>query len=225
MKTLLFTLLLCFSVAMHAQKDVTKFLGIPVDGSKAEMMQKLEEKGFSKLTDKQLNNMLEGEFNGHDVYVSIVTNNNKVWRIGLMDKNLVGERDIQIRFNRLCEQFKNNSNYITFQADPIPDDEDISYETTVNNKRYEAIFYQTTIMDSTAIVQQIQSFIKNKYTQEQIDNPTEEIKQEVFKEATLYTIEIAKNKPVWFMVSNSYGKYYISMFYDNEYNHANGEDL
>jgi len=22
-----------------------------------------------------------------------------------------------------------------------------------------------------------------------------------------------------------YGKYYIMMFYDNEYNHANGEDL
>lgn len=224
MKILLFTLLLCFSGVMHAQKDVTKFLGIPVDGSKKEMIQKLKEKGYSRLENQQFDNMLEGEFNGQDVYISVVTNNNKVWRIGLMDKNWVGEKDIQIRFNRLCEQFKNNSNYITFQANPIPDDEDISYETTVNNKRYEAIFYQATI-DSTAIAQKVQSFIKNKYTQEQIDNPTEEMKKDVFEEVALYTFNVAKNKPVWFMISNSYGKYYISMFYDNEYNHANGEDL
>lgn len=32
-------------------------------------------------------------------------------------------------------------------------------------------------------------------------------------------------KPVWFMISEHYGKYYITMFYDNEYNRANGEDL
>ena len=31
---------------MLAQKDVTKFLGIPVDGTKAEMKKKLQEKGF-----------------------------------------------------------------------------------------------------------------------------------------------------------------------------------
>ena len=32
-------------------------------------------------------------------------------------------------------------------------------------------------------------------------------------------------KPVWFMISENYGQYYITMFYDNEYNRANGEDL
>lgn len=32
-------------------------------------------------------------------------------------------------------------------------------------------------------------------------------------------------RPVWFMISEFYGKYYIIMYYDNEYNHANGEDL
>ena len=32
-------------------------------------------------------------------------------------------------------------------------------------------------------------------------------------------------KPVWFRICESYGEYYITMFYDNEYNHANGEDL
>ncbi len=33
-------------------------------------------------------------------------------------------------------------------------------------------------------------------------------------------------KPVWFRIcEESLGKYYITMYYDNEYNHANGEDL
>ncbi len=36
---------------------------------------------------------------------------------------------------------------------------------------------------------------------------------------------ILNNRMVWFIISESYGKYYISMYYDNGYNKANGEDL
>ena len=32
-------------------------------------------------------------------------------------------------------------------------------------------------------------------------------------------------KPVWFRICESYGEYYITMFYDNEYNHANSNFL
>ena len=33
-------------------------------------------------------------------------------------------------------------------------------------------------------------------------------------------------KSVWFMIDKKdYGKYHIKMFYDNEYNRSNGEDL
>lgn len=38
-------------------------------------------------------------------------------------------------------------------------------------------------------------------------------------------MEMMFMKPVWFRICESYGEYYITMFYDNEYNHANGEDL
>lgn len=44
-------------------------------------------------------------------------------------------------------------------------------------------------------------------------------------ELTKQLMDISLKKPVWFMISNAFGKYYISMFYDNEYNRANGEDL
>lgn len=63
---------LCFA----QKKDVTKFLGIPVDGTKTEMIQKLKAKGF---TYNQRLDCLEGEFNGREVKIFVVTNNNKVY--------------------------------------------------------------------------------------------------------------------------------------------------
>ena len=39
-------MLLTISTILYAQKDVTQFLGIPVDGSKSEMIQKLKAKGY-----------------------------------------------------------------------------------------------------------------------------------------------------------------------------------
>lgn len=65
-KILSVLLLLLLSISIYAQQNVTKFLGIPVDGSKAAMIQKLKEKGFTYNT---LTGDLEGTFNGEKVYV------------------------------------------------------------------------------------------------------------------------------------------------------------
>lgn len=73
------TFLLLLSVAAWAQKDVTRFLGIPVDGTKSEMIRKLKEKGFR--SSSYDSDILEGEFNGRDVSIHVATNNNKVYRI------------------------------------------------------------------------------------------------------------------------------------------------
>lgn len=134
-------MLLAMSVALHAQNDVTKFLGIPVDGTKQEVMQKLREKGFTKSPIGD--DYLAGEFNGYNVLVSPVTNNNKVYRIAVLDNTLVGERDIKIRFNNLYQQFSNNSKYMpSLMNKMLDEDENISYEITVHDKRYQASFYQ-----------------------------------------------------------------------------------
>ncbi len=132
------TMSLMLSIIAYAQQEVTRFLGIPVDGSKAEMVRKLKEKGFrNDLT----TDALVGEFNGATVNVFVVTNNNKVCRIMVADAHVVDERSIQIRFNLLCQQFASSPRYISLQDYTIPEDEDISREMTVHKKRYEAIFY------------------------------------------------------------------------------------
>ena len=188
-KILLFLILSFISIFGMAQTDVTKFLGIPVDGSKSEMIRKLNAKGFKQSpVDKDV---LTGKFNGMDVNVHIATNNDKVCRIMVCDVNTMNETDIRIRFNVLCEQFKNNSKYRSFsEEDPkIKENEDILHEMLINKKRYEADFYQ--IPDTT------------------VANNAE-----------------ATKKLVWFMISSDhYGEYYITIFYDNEYNRAQGEDL
>ena len=212
-KLLSITMLLISSLFIYAQQDVTKFLGIPVDGSKSEMIQKLKAKGYtSSPLDKDV---LVGEFNGADVNIHVVTNNNKVYRIMICDVNNIDER-----FNRLCEQFVNNSKYSSLPLEEymIPDDEDISYEITVHKKRYEAVFYQKT--DETFMAKQIEAAFP-QYTKEQLANPSEELRAEIVNFVTQY---ISK-KAVWFMINERLGKYCITMYYDNEYNNANGEDL
>lgn len=193
-KLLSFFVLLAFAVTMYGQREVTRFLGIPVDGYKRDMIQKLKEKGF---TYNSTHDCLEGEFNGSKVNVFVATNNNKVWRIMLADANSMEETDIKIRFNTLYWQFYNNKKYVPFIFnETLSDDENISYEMTVNKKRYEAGFYQlNTKADATT--------------------ETGEVADSDYL-----------NRCVWFMISEErYGKYYICMYYDNKYNKANGEDL
>ena len=187
-----FFMLLTFVVVMYGQREVTKFLGIPVDGYKQDMIRKLKEKGF---TYDSAHDCFNGEFNGSRVNVYVVTNNNKVWRIALVDANMTDETNIKIRYNILYQQFCNNKKYVSSSFNQqLSDSENVSYEMTVNKKRYEAAFYQQNLATGT---------------RETTDNDV----LDYFK------------RTVWFTIKEFYGEYYISMFYDNEYNKANGEDL
>lgn len=228
-KALSLMLLLLLAASVFAEKDVTRFLGIPVDGSKAEMLQKIKAKGFhSSSVDKDI---LEGEFNGYNVNIHVVTNGNRVYRVMVCDATPVDERSIQIRFNRLCEQFENNPKYINLGNDRIPDDEDIQYEILVNKKRYEAAYFQLpdTATYNETVMEKCLPKLLEKYSPEQFQNPTEDMINDLIKASKEIAEDVVKDisakKLVWFTISNHLGKYYITMFYDNEYNHANGEDL
>ena len=216
------------AISMFAQKDVTTFLGIPVDGNKSEMKQKLINKGFVPKKEGTFE-FLEGEFNGTDVRVYIVTNNNKVYRIMLCDANTQNEANIKIRFNKLVSQFENNKRYCSLDNKyTLSDEENISYEMTVHKKNYDALFYQypdIEKIDTLALQEKYRNQLLSKYTLEELSKPTEEMKKELERMAVRNTMETLLKKPVWFRICESYGEYYITMFYDNEYNHANGEDL
>lgn len=216
-----FTLLLVTS-NLFAQKDVTMFLGIPIDGSKDEMLNKLKSKGFKN--NPHSRDVLSGEFNGTDVNIHVVTNNNKVYRIMVTDVNTRNESDIKIRYNNLCQQFSNNKKYVHAVTDAkceISDDEDISFQMLVKDKRYEAIYYQ--ISDSTP--EDLQSFISSKYPPEQLVDISREFRDQMIEDYSSYFAQTQTKKVVWYMITENSGRYNITMYYDNEYNNANGEDL
>lgn len=227
------TLLFILSVAACAQERyVTHFLGIPVDGSKAEMLRKLREKGFrpSAIGD------LEGEFNGRDVHLSVVTKRDRVWRILVKDATPSSKTGIIIRFNRLCHQFQDNPKYMSFRDDQtISDDEDVSYEITVHDKRYEAAFYQNypTVLDTAQLYEKLTPLLAERFSEDEIANMTEDERDTLVSLMVKYydlTLRAdALKRSVWFMIdkdrySSSYFR--ILMFYDNEFNSGDdGSDL
>ena len=127
------------TISAQTNSNVLKFMGIPVDGSKTQVVQKLEEKGFKY---DSLNDCLTGQFNGQDSHIIVSTNKNKVDRIIVRNTTGTDETNVCINYNNLLYQFNNNSKYITaVENKPIPENEDISYEMSIHNKRYEAVFY------------------------------------------------------------------------------------
>ena len=188
--------MIAISASVFAQKEVTKFMGIPVDGSPTEMIKTLKAKGFTTDEDAMQTVKLEGidldgpevltgRFNGEYVRLYLNVGTNNVWRISLVDKNSRDETQIKIRFNTLVRQFEGNGKYVPyFDEQTIADDEDISYQMTVNKKQYQAGFVQKG-EDGT----------------------------------------VDEKRFVWFTIGEGYKGYVIYMFYDNKYNQADGSDL
>lgn len=218
-------IILSSSVISFAQKDVTRFMGIPVDGSKSQMIRKLEAKGFERLYYDS--DALTGEFNGRDVTIFIDTNKGNVSRLSVLYASTVSERIVKTLYNNLCYQFANNSKYLCPSIEEIPDDESISYEMSVNGKEYTVLLLQKSEgWGDSEYPENVVSALKEKYSDDYISSHQDEIKQEYNK---LFDIEkeITSNKIVWFtIVKGEYSnEYSIAIYYENEYNNANGEDL
>jgi uncharacterized FlaG/YvyC family protein len=183
---------------------------------------KLKEKGFR--TKLNAPGVLEGEFNGTDVDLFIVTNNNKARRLAVRNSSPMDESSAKTKFNNLISQFNRNSKYVPtadsiLQKYYIPDDEDISREILLNKKRYQVSFYQ-----KSAAYDSIE--VEYKSLLERSDLNEEHIK----KLSELGSIKIdnlisSLNKNIWFNLSHDLNGYFITIFYDNKYNEADGEDL
>ena len=124
----------------------------------------------------------------------------------------------------------NNKKYISVpgQDYKIPENEDILYEMTVNNKRYEADYFQMNVaeIDTLTLQEEVLKKVLSKYTAEQLEKMSNEERTSIGENFAFdYIIDKMEKLSVWFMIKEEYGKYYILLYYDNGYNQANGEDL
>ena len=140
MKRFLITFLfVLITIAAIAQDNTIKFLGIPIDGTKKEMISKLQAKGYEY---DAYSDVLLGEFNGTNVIIYVQTVNNRVWRIGICDANVNNDAaNIKIRYNNLFKQLSNNDKYKVDDGSTLGEEEDISYEMSVHKKRYDTVFH------------------------------------------------------------------------------------
>ena len=222
-------LIMC-STVFGQSEGTLKFLGIPVDGSKSEMVATLKSKGFRYDSNSDF---LIGDFNGRESHIGIVENHGKVYRVVVFDANTYDAGQIKIRFNNLIHQFENSNGkyYYIFPNDPIPEDEDISYEIIVHDKQYSATFiynplYGNDKLRDKLINEATESVEKNNeilgFKKDDIDK---DFCDQLISATVKSKIIEMSNSSVWFQIFEYYGKYYIGLYYDNLINKPNGEDL
>ena len=231
-------LIMCSTVFGQSESTL-KFLGILVDGSKSEMVEVLKSKGFEYDSESDF---LIGDFNGKKSEIGIVENHGKVYRVVVFDANTYDAGQIKIRFNNLIHQFENSNGkyYYIFPNDPIPEDEDISYEIIVHDKQYSATFIYNPLYGNDKLrdklineaVEEHKLFLEENKDEKTIGGITygefysdkDNYNRLISSVVGLKVFQMSKNH-VWFKIYDYYGKYYIGIYYDNLVNKANGEDL
>ena len=231
-------LIMCSTVFGQSESTL-KFLGIPVDGSKSEMVKALKAKGFEYDSESDF---LIGDFNGKKSEIGIVENHGKVYRVVVFNANTCDEGQLKIRFNNLIHQFENNDKYFyIFPNDIIPEDEDIHYEILVHKKQYIAEFRYNPLYGNDELrdrlineaVEESKLFLEEKKDEKTIDGITygefysdkDNYDQLISAQVSLKVHQMSKNSSVWFKIFEHYGKYYIGLYYDSLLNAPNGEDL
>ena len=223
-------LIMC-STVFGQSEGTLKFLGIPVDGSKSEMVAALKSKGFRYDSNS---GFLVGDFNGRESHIGIVENHGKVYRVVVFDANTYDAGEIRIRFNNLIHQFENSNGkyYYIVQNEIIPEDEDISYEINVHDKQYSATFIYNPLYGNDELRDKVINEVveENKLLLEKKGITSEEFYSNKDNYIQVFSSIVDKifqmsNGSVWFQIFEYYGKYYIGLYYDNLINKPNGEDL
>ena len=221
-------LIMCSTVFGQSESTL-KFLGIPVDGSKSEMVEALKAKGFEYDSES---GFLIGDFNGKKSQIAIAEKPGKVYRVVIFNADTYDEGQIKVMFNNLIYQFENNDKYFyIFPNNIIPEDEDIHYEILVNKKQYIAEFMYNPLYGNDELrdrlineaVEESEEVIKNGKNIE-FYSDKDNYDRLVSSVAGLKVIQMS-NSSIWFKIFEHYGKYYIGLYYDNLLHAPNGEDL
>ena len=209
-KAFLFLVMVLITLSSLAQENnVIRFMGIPVDGKKSDMISALCQKGFEydKTSDR-----LIGEFNGLPSFIIVSTNHNKVDRIIVGYGSSCDEPTIKNTYNELLQQFQSNGKYYDLENKYLSRDEDISYGITVEKKQYDAAFLYRTPELEKALSEMNSVSVEDADWMVQLKSKT----SKVFQVAT---------GMVWFKIVEDYGRYSLAIYYENLINRPHGEDL
>ena len=219
-------LIACSSFVCNAQTPI-KFLGIPVDGSKTNMIAQLTAQGFRY---DSLHDCLEGLFNGKESNIMIHENNGVVDRV--MVWYPVPTSMAKSAFNSLLRQFRTSDKYVSEDANPIPDTENAPYELH-NGKMYSAVFFPDPFVEDGD--KELQDYIANTTAKQvieivragELENPTEDRVEALSNIISTRLIIDNATSAVWFrlVASPSEADCLMYIYYDNLLNQTQQNDL
>ena len=139
--------------------------------------------------------------------------------------------------------FENNKKYISkpfYKNEYIDKNEHVSYEMSINNKVYVACFHQIQSKEEVEKLEteifenyeSVSSYLKSIFGESSeamktfsfLDDENLSKKEKADAVAALFGGDLTSNS-VWFTIAERYGEFYILLYYDNENNRPNGEDL
>lgn len=238
MKKIVFTLLMLLTLSLSAQNDgVIKFMGIPVDGSKSDMILKLKQKGF---TYDYENDIFSGKFDGESISGMIQTYNDKVYNIRFTHDVTGFNKSVVIhKFNLFVSKYNFNEKYMsciefdkatkgidTYQID---DYEDINYEMK-KGKVYRAQYYykyEKDLSDTTGYYQyKIETITKfSDLARSQGVNIDDYINEDTLQ-ALFFMHRLEQDLVQFYIIEGmNYNTFLIMFDYYNRRNAPNGEDL
>lgn len=224
-----------------------KFMGIPVDGTKENMIKSLEGKGFVY---DDIYDQLYGEFNGEHVSVTLKTYKGKVCRVCVIPFDARSENQARHRYNELCYQFENTDRYIkpSDLTDHISGFLEEEYNKIVADKpefagvrdQFDEIVnmlradFSTLRLKCVYEIPESDDISWNLYENEEAYEAffyqkasfsvfPEDIDQ--FLEFPIAYSASLLNRMVWMALIKDSGGYKTVIYYDNAENHAQGEDL
>ena len=208
------------SGSTDTDESALKFVGVPIDGTKEQMIEALEEKGFQK--EPFNDSMATGMFNGELVTLFLSTNHGIVDRVKVVYPRCNAANDTRVKYNMLLSRFNRNAKYVCVNTRPeVPADENIYLKLQANTKEYDAVyFFLHPEVNAKGWVEEF----KREY-QKLYKKPLQGLSYEEMEEALFclpMKVSAAVSGVVWFTMTSVHD---ININYINFKNRPHGEDL
>ena len=210
---------LMITVTAIGKVEITRFLGIPVDGPKDEMVMNLKAKGYTYNSDEDY---FTGYYFGHPVYLFIQTNNEKVSRIILYDVIQRNEEEIKYRFNDIYTQFITSDRYerMNKRDKSLTADYDLAYEMKFHKYLHKAVFKQVKAVETDEYIKRAcaPAVTEHEIDFEALADDFREHRRRMYARALGHANRHDENSfpsQVWFVISERFGKFGMVLMYDN----------
>ena len=232
--TLLLTVLCSAAFAQESNNGTLKFIGIPIDGPKEQLIEKIKAKGFRSSPYRE---GLLGQFNGQTVEVEVLDNHGTAYCVCVAFPGTSAYM-VRTEYNALLEQFLCNDKYLPVKSyEKIPEDVDFSFGIAAFNEKYRPSFaYISPDIFTKDEAKKLREAYAKLMTMPEEERNSEESLLLAFasdvngwtpEEASAFTNKLPtiRDGGVCFTIIPDSGEYQIGLFYYNLKNAPRGEDL